>query len=77
LSVSDARDALAVVLDPLGHVEKRLPLPAGPGGRGNEAISVSIGDGGEVAIVGVENAPGTHAAVFSDAFLVVGHVDRF
>jgi hypothetical protein len=76
LSVSDSRDALALVLDPLGHVEKRVVLPAGPAGRGNEAISVTIDDRDEVAIAGVQNAPGTHAAVFSDAFLVVGRVDR-
>jgi hypothetical protein len=69
LSVSDARDALALVLDGAGKVEKRIALPAGPPGRGNEAMAVSAGD--EVAICGVENAPGTHAAVFSDAFLVV------
>jgi hypothetical protein len=31
----------------------------------------SVSDGVQVAISGVQNAPGTHAAVFSDAFLVV------
>jgi hypothetical protein len=71
LSVSDARDPLAVVLDTLGNVEKRIVLPVGPAGRGNEAMSVRVGDRDQVAISGVHNAPGTHAPVFSDAFLVV------
>jgi hypothetical protein len=75
LSVSDARAALGLVLDAAGHVERRLALPSGPAGRGNEAMSVSVGDRGEVAISGVENAPGTHAPVFSDAFLVVQELD--
>ncbi|HZR07183.1 MAG TPA: hypothetical protein VFA79_01280, partial [Myxococcales bacterium] len=69
LSVSDARDALAVILDAQGSVEQRIVLPAGPPGRGNEAMSVSAGD--RIAISGVQNAPGTHAEVFSDAFVVV------
>ena len=71
LSVSDTRDSLALVLDSSDNVEKRIALPAGPSGRGNEAMSVTAGDGVQVAISGVQNAPGTHAAVFSDAFLVV------
>jgi predicted SnoaL-like aldol condensation-catalyzing enzyme len=33
-------------------------------------MSVAAGDGVQVAVSGVQNAPGTHAAVFSDAFLV-------
>ncbi|HTO96296.1 MAG TPA: hypothetical protein VMK66_04550 [Myxococcales bacterium] len=77
LSVSDARDPLALVLDPQGKVEQRILLPSGPAGRGNEAISASVGSGGEMAICGVQNAPGTHAAVFSDAFLVVRGTDPF
>ena len=75
LSVSDARDPLALVLDSIGSVEKRIVLPAGPAGRGTEAMSVGVGDGNQVAISGVQNAPGTHAAVFSDAFLVVRGLD--
>lgn len=75
LSVSDTRDALALVLDPAGDVAKRITLPAGPAGRGNEAMSVSLGDGDRIAISGVLNAPGTHAPVYSDAFLVVGVLD--
>jgi len=71
LSVSDARDSLALVLDSQGNVEKRIALPAGPAGRGNEAMSVILGDLDQVAISGVQNAPGTHAPVFSDAFLIV------
>jgi hypothetical protein len=70
LSVSDSRDALVVVLDANGIVERQLALPAGPSGRGNEAISVSAPGGNQIAICGVHNAPGTHAAVYSDAFLV-------
>lgn len=68
LSVSDARDALALVLDASGNVQKRIAMPGGP--RGNEAMSVSAARG-EVAISGVQNAPGTHAEVFSDAFAVI------
>ena len=71
LSVSDVRDSLALVLDSSGNVEKRIALPAGPAGRGNEAMSVSLGDQDQVAISGVQNAPGTHAAVCWDAFLLV------
>jgi len=71
LSVSDTRDSLALVLDSSGNVEKRIALPPGPADRGNEAMSVAVGDGVQVAIAGVQNAPGTHAAVFSDAFLVL------
>jgi len=74
LSVSDARDALGLVLDPLGKVEKRIQLPAGPAGRGNEGMSVSV-RAGEAAISGVQNAPGTHAPVFSDAFVLVQPAD--
>jgi len=77
LSVSDARDPLAVILDSLGNVEKRIVLPVGPAGRGNEAMSVRVGDRDQVAISGVHNAPGTHAPVFSDAFLVVRSLEVF
>jgi hypothetical protein len=69
LSVSDARDNLAVVLGPDGAVRKRLTLPAGPAGRGNEVTSARIVDGGWGIFVGLTNGPGTHAQVFSDAFL--------
>jgi hypothetical protein len=71
LSVSDARDSLALLLDPQGNVVQRIALPAGPAGRGNEAISVTVRDSREIAIAGIQNAPGTHAQVFSDAFVVV------
>jgi hypothetical protein len=71
LSVSDARDSLAIVLDSNGLAGNRIALPAGPLGRGNEAMSVSVRGGNQIAISGVQNAPGTHAQVFSDAFLVV------
>ena len=68
LSVSDARDDLAVVVGPQGEVRARVSLPAGPAGRGNEVTSVRIVDGWGM-FAGVKNAPGTHAEVFSDAFL--------
>ena len=68
LSVSDARDDLAVVLGPGGEVRARVSLPAGPAGRGNEVTSVRVVDGRGM-FAGVKNAPGTHAQVFSDAFL--------
>ena len=68
LSVSDARDDLAVVVGPDGAVRGRVTLPAGPAGRGNEVTSVRVVDGWGM-FAGVKNAPGTHAEVFSDAFL--------
>ena len=68
LSVSDARDDLAVILGPQGEVRARVELPAGPAGRGNEVTSVRI-VGGRAMFAGVKDAPGTHAQVFSDAFL--------
>jgi hypothetical protein len=71
LSVSDSRDPLALVLGPSGEVQRRIDLPLGPAGRGNEAISARRGADGALAISGVHNAPGTHAEVFSDAFVVV------
>ena len=77
LSVSDARDPLALVLDASGNVEKRIALPTGPAQRGNEAISVSAGPGNQIAISGVQNAPGTHAEVYSDAFVVVRGLELF
>ena len=46
----------------------RVSLPAGPAGRGNEVTSVRVVDGRGI-FAGVKNAPGTHAQVFSDAFL--------
>jgi hypothetical protein len=68
LSVSDARDDLAVVVGPQGEVRARVSLPAGPAGRGNEVTSVRVVDG-RAMFAGVKNAPGTHAEVFSDGFL--------
>jgi hypothetical protein len=71
LSVSDARDPLALILDPAGGVLRRIALPAGASARGNEGISVAATKDGRIAISGVQNAPGTHAQVFSDAFVTV------
>jgi hypothetical protein len=68
LSVSDARDDLAVVVGSQGDVRARVALPSGPAGRGNEVMSVRVA-GGLGMFAGVKNAPGTHSAVFSDAFL--------
>ena len=39
LSVSDARDNLAVIVGLDGVVQKRLFSPAGPAGRGNDVCS--------------------------------------
>jgi hypothetical protein len=69
LSVSDARDDLAVIVGMDGAVQKRFPLPPGPAGRGNEVTSVRVIAGRWVMFAGLKNAPGTHAAVFSDGFL--------
>jgi hypothetical protein len=69
LSVSDARDDLVVTLGPDGAVGERLTLPPGPPGRGNEVTSVRVLEGRWAMFAGLKNAPGTHAAVFSDAFL--------
>jgi hypothetical protein len=69
LSVSDARDDLVVTVGPDGAVRSRLTLPPGPPGRGNEVTSVRVLDGRWAMFAGLKNAPGTHAAVFSDAFL--------
>jgi hypothetical protein len=55
----------------------RIVLPSGPAGRGNEAMSVRVGGGNQVAISGVQDAPGTHAAVYSDAFLVLRGPELF
>ena len=69
LSVSDTRSNLALVLGIDGTILKRLTLPAGPSGRGNEITSVPVIGGRQAMFAGVKNAPGTHAEVFSDAFL--------
>ena len=69
LSVSDARDNLAVVIAADGTVRRQVALPAGPVGRGNEVTSVWVIDGRWGMFAGLKNGPGTHAAVFSDAFL--------
>lgn len=71
LSVSDARDNLAVIVGSDGAVRKRLTLPAGPVDRGNEVTSVRVIEGRWVVFAGVKNAPGTHAEVFSDAFVIL------
>ena len=73
LSVSDARAALAVVLDAHGVVLGRLDVPHGDGIRGDEAISVVTAAGG-IAIAGMLDGPGTHAEVHSDGFLDVRDV---
>ncbi len=74
LSVSDVRDDLAVVVGSRGEVRQRVSIPPGPMGRGNEVTSVRIVDG-QAIFAGVKNAPGTHAQVFSDAFLSVRAVE--
>ncbi len=69
LSVSDERDALAVLLDAQGRVVERLDLPHGAAGRGNEALAVRLDDRGVLAISGMLDGPGTHAEVRSNGFL--------
>jgi hypothetical protein len=68
LSVSDARDNLAVSVGQDGAARQRVTLPAGPAGRGNEVTSVRAIDGWGM-FAGLKNGPGTHAEVLSDAFL--------
>ena len=68
LSVSDQRDNLAVIVGPDGSVRKRFVLPGGPANRGNEVSSVRV-IGHQAVFAGIQNAPGTHAAVFSDAWV--------
>lgn len=75
LSVSDIRDNLAVVLSPEGAITKSLVLPSGPAGRGNEVVSVKVLEGHWAIFAGVNSAPGTHAPVFSDAFVCVRSLD--
>jgi len=70
LSVSDPRDHLAVIVGPDGTVERRFFLPLGPRGRGNETVSVKVA-GDQAVFAGAINAPGTHAPVFSDAFVEI------
>jgi hypothetical protein len=60
---------LAVVVGPDGAVRKRLTLRAGPVGRGNEVTAARVIEGRWGSFAGVKDAPGTHAQVFSDAFL--------
>lgn len=71
LSVSDGRFAAAVVLDSQGRKVKSLDLPQGPAGRGSEAMFVNVLPNGSVVYGGAHNAPGTHAAIFSDGFVAV------
>jgi hypothetical protein len=71
LSVSDARNATAVVLDAQGKMTRTIELPQGPPGRGSEAMLVKILSNGRVVFAGVQNAPGTHAAVYCDGFVAV------
>src|SRR5262249_26962287 len=71
LSVSDQRDALALVLDGSGRPERRLDLPRGAGERGDEAMNVVVSEAGALAISGMLDGPGTHAEVRSNGFLDV------
>ena len=70
LSVSDTRQAEAVVLDPQGKILQEIILPQGPSDRGSEAMSVTFRDGNAV-FAGAHNAPGTHAPVYSDGFIAI------
>jgi hypothetical protein len=74
LSVSDARKAAAIVLDAQGKKVREIELPQGPAERGSEAMFVSVLRNGSVLFAGAHNAPGTHAAVYSDGFIAVRDV---
>jgi hypothetical protein len=71
LSVSDARKAAAIVLDSQGKKVSEIELPQGPATRGSEAMFVGVLPNGSVIFAGAHNAPGTHAAVYSDGFIAV------
>jgi hypothetical protein len=68
LSVSDARQATAVIIDAQGNMTKEIELPQGPPERGSEAMFVRL-IGANVLVAGVHNAPGTHAEVYCDGFI--------
>lgn len=75
VSVSDAREALAVILDAQGQVTRRLELPRGVEARGDEAVFVRLGDTGRLVVAGMLDGPGTHAEVRSNGFVEVMKVD--
>lgn len=71
LSVSDTRKAAAILLDAQGQKVSEIELPQGPEARGSEAMYVGVLSNGSVVFAGAHNAPGTHAAVYSDGFIAV------
>lgn len=74
LSVSDARRAAAVMLDVQGKMLGEIDMPQGPASRGSEVMFVNALPNGSVVFAGAHNAPGTHAAVYSDGFIAVRDV---
>ncbi len=76
LSVSDQRLALAVQLDAQGAITHQMELPQGPPERGSEARFVKVLNGRQVLVAGAHNAPGTHAPVFADGFMVLRNLPR-
>jgi hypothetical protein len=70
-SVSDVRRAAAIVLDRQGKFVREIQLPQGPAARGSEAMYVRVLPNGSALFAGVHNAPGTHAAIYSDGFIAV------
>jgi hypothetical protein len=71
LSVSDARQAMALVIDGHGKATREIVLPQGPPERGSEAMFIRFGGKNSMIIGGVHNAPGTHAEVYCDGFIAV------
>ena len=71
LSVSDARQATAVVINEQGKITKEIILPQGPPERGSEAMFVKLTSKGNVIFAGVHDAPGTHVEVYCDGFIAV------
>ncbi|MEI9920828.1 MAG: hypothetical protein WDO14_18850 [Bacteroidota bacterium] len=76
LSVSDARKALAVVLDAQGKMTGAVELPQGPVERGSEAMFTKVLGDGSIVVSGVHNAPGTHAPVYCDGFIAVRGMEK-
>lgn len=74
LSVSDARKALAVLLDSRGRLVRRLAVPSGTGERGDEVLSLHV-QGCRLALAGMLDGPGTHAEVRANGFVQTSVLD--
>jgi hypothetical protein len=71
LSVSDVRQAAALVIDGKGKVTSEITVPQGPSERGSEVMFTRLIGKGNVLFAGVHNAPGTHAEIYCDGFIAV------